>query len=244
MVVSVEVMGPIMSIKTLLIAVSLLTVATAAQAVVIDKSSAIQGHAIGSGLVGTYYKAASGSTDFTIGNTLSTMQSTPVAGHFTATSLNYAGGDQSSITSFLGSDGASYVGRAAAANDLSDAILDLSGYLYVAAPSTISFALSHDDSAQLSIGNQVVLSKDCCGTDTVSVKFAKSGYYALDLIYSNTIYNNGVGGASVSLTQNGNVLTAANLAQSVPEPATWAVLGLALVGLGMVGRRKASQPTA
>lgn len=227
-----------MSGKAFLVACALLSVVSSANAsVVIGSNSAVQGQATATGLAGTYYRVASGSTNFTIADTLAALGKASVTGTFKSTAINYAGGDGSSITSFLGSDGASYIGRPAAAGDLSDAIIDLSGYLYVAGPSTISFALSHDDSAQLKIANQTIVSANCCGTDVTSVTFGGSGYYAVDLIYSNTMYNGGTGGASFSLTENGSVLTAANLAQSVPEPASLALVGIALAGLAAVRRR-------
>ena len=217
----------------------LLLGAPAAQAtVMVSAASAVQGSAGAAGLVGTYYKAASGSTNFSIASTLSAMAATPASGKFVATSLNYSAGDSSTITSFLGNDARSYSGRAAAAYDMSDGILNMTGFLYVSAPGTISFSMSHDDSAQLKIADQVVISRDCCGTDTASVSFAAAGYYAINAAYSNSYYGSGTGGASFSLSENGAVLTAANLVQSVPEPASLALLGAAVGGLVLVRPRR------
>ncbi len=232
-----------MPFKIFAAAFMLLSVASAAHAspITISASQAVQGRPGASGLIGTYYKAAPGSTAFDIEDTLKQLQAAHPAGTFTSTSINYGGNDGSTIISFLGADSASYTGRKPAASDLSDAIIDLSGYLFVPTASTISFALSHDDSAQLKIGNRVIVSAGCCGTDTAAVSFEKSGYYAIDLIYSNTIYGGGVGGASVALTENGVVLTSAALVQSVPEPASLTLLGGAvatlLAGLRVTRRR-------
>ena len=207
--------------------------------VIIDASAAVQGSAGNAGLSGQYRKAANGSTNFTIANTLTAMNATPVSGTFTAKSLSYNGSDMSTITSFLGSDGSSYTGRAAATGDLSDAILTLSGYLYVAAPGTYTFALQHDDSAQLTIGNQTIISRDCCGTDSNNVSFSVSGYYALSTIYSNSTYNGGTGGANFSLSENGATLTSANLVQVVvPEPASLALLGTAVGSFALLRMKR------
>lgn len=203
--------------------------------VIIPGSAAAQGAASGVGLSGEYRKAANGSTNFTIASTLTAMNATPVSGTFTAKSLSYNGGDMSTITSFLGSDGSSYTGRAAAVGDLSEAILELSGYLYVAAPGTYTFTLQHDDSAQLTIGNQTIISRDCCGTDSNDVSFSVAGYYALSTIYSNSTYNGGTGGANFSLSENGATLTSDNLVKTViPEPASLAVLGMAVGGFALL----------
>ena len=211
--------------------------------VIIPGSAAAQGAASGVGLSGEYRKAANGSTNFTIASTLTAMNATPVSGTFTATSLSYNGGDMSTITSFLGSDGSSYTGRAAAAGDLSDAILKLSGYLYVAAPGTYTFTLQHDDSAQLTIGNQTIISRDCCGTDSNDASFSVAGYYALSTIYSNSTYNGGTGGATFSLAENGATLTSANLVKVVvPEPPSLALLGMAVGGFVFLRTRRGRGP--
>lgn len=229
--------------KMLLAVATIIASAPGAYATIISGSAAQQGVAGPAGLSGSYYKAGAGATNFAISNTLADETGANLAGTFRATSLNYSGSDASSITSFLGSDAGSYKGRVAASYDMSDGILDMSGYLYVASAGTYTFALTHDDSAQLTIGGQTLISANCCGTDSAQVTFSSAGYYATDVVYSNTYYGGGTGGATFSLTENGNVLTSANLFTSVPEPASLALLGVALAGTAIIARRRRTAPT-
>jgi hypothetical protein len=190
------------------------------------------------GLSGDFYKVTPGSTGFSIAATLAQLQSATLTGTFISTSVNYGGGDGSSIVDFLNSnghaDGASYSGPSGAF-DLSDGILDLKGFIYVNAGSAV-FDLSHDDAAQLTVGGYTV-SGGCCGTGSVTATFASAGYVPIEVIYANTIYSGGVGGAHLVLTENGNLVTSAQTI-SVPEPATWALLIMGFGGAGAALRRR------
>ena len=215
-----------------------------AQADTIVSSSAAANGLVGpAGLSGAYFNVAEGSTNYDIADTLAAMANATATGTFTATNLSYSSSDSGTVTSFLGADAASYRGRTPGAYDMSDAIFNLAGYLYVSAPGTDTFSFSHDDSAQLSIAGQTVITANCCGTDTASVTFQSAGYYAIDAVYSNTYYG-GVGNASMTLGENGSVLTAGNLVQSVPEPASLALFGAGLAALCFARRRTATAPSA
>ncbi len=97
-------------------------------------------------------------------------------------------------------------------------------------PETITFGITHDDATQLKIGNQILISKGCCGYNQAVATFTQSGLYAVNLVYSNTNYG-GHGQANFGLNEDGVGIT--NLVQSaVPEPATWAMM---LVGFGGAG---------
>ncbi|MGS0759114.1 hypothetical protein ACVBEH_32655, partial [Roseateles sp. GG27B] len=75
-------------------------------------------------------------------------------------------------------------------------VLEMKGFIEILSPSTINFILSHDDSAQLIIGNKTLISANCCGTDNANATFTKSGFYAIDIVYSNTKFGNHEGGAN------------------------------------------------
>lgn len=203
--------------------------------------SAIAGPA---GLTGTFYNVGSGVTNYQVADTLAALAGATPTGAFISTQLSYSGNDGSSVTDFLGSDAASYIGPSNSF-DLSDGIFTLKGFLKITTPGTINFSGNVDDVLVLTIGGDTVLSRGCCGGASNSVNFAQSGFYAFDLLYANTNYFN-VGGAFVNLS--GNDRSIGGLVQSVanvPEPATWAsmVLGLGLVG-GLMRRRGKAMASA
>ena len=228
---------------------ALAALCTQAHATTINAGAAVNGTAGPAGLSGTFYDVAWGRTGYDIADTLTSMRSATPLGTFTATQVYYSGGDSSTVTSFLGSDGGSYRGRTAAAYDLSDGIFNLMGYLYVSAAGTNTFQVYHDDSAQLTIGGQTIISANCCGLDQASVTFQAPGYYALNLVYANT-YASGSGGATLALGENGALIPTSNLVQSVrpvssvPEPASAAVFGIGLAGMGTLLRRRRSSRAA
>ena len=221
----------------LIFAASLCIATTARADIIVPASSAVVGTAGAPGLVGTFYHEGTGTTGYSVAQTIALMNSSTATGTFVSSSVNYNGSDSSTITAFLGADGSSYRGPTPKAFDLSDAILNLKGYFFVPTAETVQFSLNHDDAAQFSIGSQVLFSSSI-GKDTANASFTAPGYYAVNLIYANTNYYN-VGGATVDLMANNATVTAANFAQTVvPEPSTIALIGALLGGIVLMRLRR------
>ncbi len=212
--------------------------------VTISGSEAQDAAAVANGLNGTYWQAPAGSTNEQIGSALAYIAANQAVGTFSTTEVNYNGVDDSSLAQFLdyyGTNGSNYSGTTGFQNSyagLSDGILQLTGYLYVGSPGTVTISSNHDDAVQVSIGGTVVVSAGCCGTTSESVTFTHAGWYALDLTYLNSEYNNFSGQAYVTLSENGQIISNADLATSVvPEPATLALLAGGLASLSLLRRR-------
>lgn len=190
------------------------------------------------GLSGTFYHTGANSTGYNIAQTLSVLSTATPTGTFVSSAVNYGGGDGSDIVSFLGADGASYVGPSGP-YDLSDGILDMKGYLYIPTAGTYNFALVNDDAAQLSIGGTPIISVNCCGYSTGSATFATAGYKPIDVVYANT-YFYGVGQAYVTLYDGSGSVLSSGLTTTVPEPAAWALMlaGFGALGLALRAGRK------
>lgn len=197
---------------------------------IISAAGATQGVSGSSGLTGQYWKVDARSTDLSIEKTLNLINSNKVNGTFISSDVNYSGRDFSTIKQFIGNDGNSFVGLN---NSMSDGIVKMDGFIKITTPSTINFSMYSDDVAQLEINGQKLISTSYNNAGTTNAFFSKAGFYAVDIIYSNTATVDGKGGATLKLTENNQIPN--NFYQNVsavPEPETYAML---LAGLGLMG---------
>ncbi|MES2018364.1 MAG: PEP-CTERM sorting domain-containing protein [Pseudomonadota bacterium] len=211
-----------------------LACSTASATTVITADQAVGGEAGASGLLGTYWHVPAGATGYNLADTLAARNANAASGTFVSSNVAYYGGDGTSITDFLGSDGASYVGTV---SDLSDGILEFKGYIQITAPGTVYFAFNHDDAAQLTVGNQVLLSQNCCGFQVEDAVFSTAGMYAINLVYANTYYY-GWGGAVLEMSADGQ--NVGGMFQSVPEPGSMSLMLVGALGLLAGARRRKS----
>lgn len=197
------------------------------------------------GFAGTFYHVPAHSTNFTLADTLTTLATATPTGTFVSSSIDYSNQDLDSVTTFLDYDAPTYVGPSAG-GDLSDAIFTFKGFIRIAAPTSVTFDLYHDDSVRLIIGDQTLITGGCCGTTSAVATFTTRGLYAVDLVYANTEFQNGGGGAGVTLGVTGNSITGYYQDPGpVPEPAAWAmfIAGFGLIG-GALRRRSAGTVAA
>ncbi|MGD0960371.1 MAG: PEP-CTERM sorting domain-containing protein [Methylomonas sp.] len=204
------------------------------------------------GLNGEYWQAPAYSTNYQIQPALDYIANNPTPeGLFTAANLNYSGGDQSSIVSFLGSDGASFLGTN---GNMMDGIIQLTGWIDISAAGTYDFGINHDDGAQLTVNGDTLISADCCGQSDGTETFNQAGWYSITATYDNTEWAGGSGGATFNLTENGSLVSASDLStsnpvsqdlitvSSVPEPNQYLLMGIGLVAISW--RLRKSSPAA
>lgn len=191
------------------------------------------------GLIGTYYNAAKDTTAYWNDNfslTAAYLATNPVAsGSFIAKKLDYAGGDLTTIVSWLGSDAASFSGTN---GDMSDGVITLKGFIDLSSTTTI-FNISHDDGYRLFIDGNIVGQYGCCGMNNVTVN-TTVGWHSIELDYNNAYYNHGSGGASLSLKENGHAIALSDLSTTaaVPEPEQVALMLLGLPIVSLLARRR------
>lgn len=221
-----------------------------AHADVVVPSSAFLGPApgtLGTGLNGVYdYLGNYASTQnlTTLALIQADLPSTPTA-TFNATLLNYVGGDNAPVESWLGSDGASVQPQPnAGSNGIQTSYFDFSGYFNVTAP-TVTFTIGSDDGAALYIGGTLVASTDgvhMLQTSTVSVDFSQPGLYAIDLQYFNRMTQDGTGAAQLQFSG----ASLSNLydppsGTATPEPASAVLFGASAIFLAVARRKRSLQ---
>ena len=168
-----------------------------------------------------------GGLDATPGNVPGTPADVTFSAPSSPLSFDSSGSTYYTIGSFLGTGGAFnvvYNGTAAPGDDLNNTLFNFVGNVSVT--SGESFTIAHDDGVTLIIGGQTVIDDPgpTSAVDTTATYTGPSGVQSFQLVYAEVQGPPAV--LYVDLPLNG-----------VPEPSTWALMGLGFAGLGFAGFR-------
>lgn len=202
-------------------------------------------------LSGTFYHDASQSIT-SVAAAQQFIASNAATGTFTSTesllqSPGYgsetSGEDLASVTSFLGSDGASYKG---VTTNISDGIFDIKGFVNVVTPQSYTFALQSDDGSALFVDGKEIVNDDGIhpAINTSNSDALSAGQHSVEVVYFNHIYNGGQGGASLLAYFGGLNTTPNPLASAAPEPSQIGILALVALGLGALAVKARKRTTA
>jgi len=191
------------------------------------------------GLNGAYY--ATGTNPGSNSGAISAIAGKTPTATFIATAIcfpNCSGGnsnDSDGLASWLNGNATNISATVA---NLSQHVLDLTGYVSIATAGSHTFQLGSDDGSALFIDGVQVVNDD--GEHGVAYASGSlnltAGLHSIRIIQ----WENG-GGTALSATLDGNALTSSVLSTSaVPEPASWAMMigGFGLIGVALRTRRR------
>jgi hypothetical protein len=218
----------------------------------------------GTGLLGSYYKFNTGYlTSLNQANQLIASSGGPTA-TFMTTTVCFPNCNVSTVTdastSLMGllngniTNFAYGVPISQIPTTLDHSAMTISGYIAITEAGNYNFNVGSDDSAQLTIGNQVIIASTGIHSfliDTGSATFAAAGLYAIKLQYfENNGYtglelwaSNGAGNCIIGRGANcsGTVATSlfySSAPTSAPEPGTIAMFSVGIAGLVLVARQR------